>query len=78
MNKLAKAIYVDNSLVNRWVNEKRIPPLSSPYLEKIADFLSTCIVSTYQNRLLEEMFSQLEINDKLRPMNNKEKIHQLF
>lgn len=78
MNKLAKAIHVDSSLVNRWVNEKRIPPHGSFYIEKISDYLANCIVNIYQIELLEKMFSQLEVSDKLIDMSNAEKIRELL
>lgn len=78
MNKLAKAIHVDNSLVNRWVNEKRLPPQGSSYIERIADYLATCMVDTYDIQLVEEIFSQLEVNDKLTDISNTEKIRRLL
>lgn len=39
MSRLAKSIHVDNSLVNRWVHEERIPPYGSSYIEKIAEYV---------------------------------------
>lgn len=78
MNKLAKAIHVDSSLVNRWVNEKRLPPQGSSYIDKIADYLATCMVNTYDIQLMEEMFSQLEVNDKPLDISSTEKIRKLL
>lgn len=48
MSRLAKSLTVDTSLVNRWIHDKRIPPLNSNYIENITDILSKNILTNYQ------------------------------
>lgn len=56
MNRLAKSINVDNSLVNRWVHGERIPPYGSSYIENIAEYLSRNVRNGYQIKDLNELF----------------------
>lgn len=56
MNRLAKSINVDNSLVNRWVHGERIPPYGSSYIENIAEYLSKNVRNAYQIKNLNELF----------------------
>ena len=56
MNRLAKSINVDNSLVNRWVHGERIPPYGSSYIENIAGYLSKNVHYAYQIKNLNELF----------------------
>lgn len=58
MNRLAKSINVDNSLVNRWVHGERIPPYGSSYIENIAEYLSKNVRNAYQIKNLNELFSE--------------------
>lgn len=54
-SKLAKAINIDPSLVNKWVNQKRIPPVHSNYINEIANYLSRNIVLPAQERKLKDI-----------------------
>lgn len=58
-NRLAKAINVDPSLVNRWLHEKRIPNYHTNYIESISDFLSNSILNTIQAQRLNETISSI-------------------
>jgi len=55
-SQLSKAINVDNSLVNRWINDKRIPSSQSPHIENICNFLSKNICSNIQIQRIEELY----------------------
>jgi len=65
MNRLSKAINVDNSLVNRWIHGERIPPYGTSYIDNIADYLSKNVHNTFQiNRLNEALQNECKyIND---------------
>jgi transcriptional regulator with XRE-family HTH domain len=54
-SRLAKAINVDSSLVNRWINGKRIPSYHTDYIEKIADYLYKNIHNTFQEQLIHTL-----------------------
>jgi hypothetical protein len=54
--RLSKAINVDSSLVNRWVNEKRTPAYNTNYIEKISEYLSGCVLNTFQEQYINELF----------------------
>jgi len=77
MNRLSKAINVDNSLVNRWIHGERIPPYGTSYIENIADYLSKNVHNTFQiNRLNEALQSDCKCsNDE---DNIEEKIKKLL
>ncbi len=68
--KLSKIINVDNSLVNRWVNEKRIPSYNTNYVDKISEYLSGCILNSFQMQYIDALFlkvcgeSKVEISPK--------------
>lgn len=55
MNRLSKAINVDNSLVNRWIHGKRIPMYDTPYIEDIAEYLSKNVFNSFQIQRLNEL-----------------------
>lgn len=55
-NRLAKAINVDSSLVNRWVNGKRIPGYGSTYIPSIAEYFAKNIINSMQIQRLDELF----------------------
>lgn len=78
MSHLAKAINVDNSLVSRWVHEKRIPSYAASYLDNIAEYLSRKILNTYQIKLLDELYYDLIEHDNVREITNSEKIRALL
>lgn len=65
MNRLSKAINVDNSLVNRWIHGERIPPYGTSHIDNIADYLSKNVHNTFQiNRLNEALQNDCKcIND---------------
>lgn len=54
-SRLAKAINVDSSLVNRWINGKRIPSYHADYIETIADYLCKNIHNTFQEQLINNL-----------------------
>ncbi len=73
MNRLSKAINVDSSLVNRWIHGKRIPPLSTSYIDNISEYLSKYVLNSFQLKQLDDVF--LKVCDNCRePLGNKEKI----
>jgi len=73
-NRLAKAINVDGSLVNRWVNGKRIPSYNSMYIEDIAVFLAQNVKNSLQIKCIDKIFGEVSgtceasvsIEDKIR------------
>ncbi len=75
MSRLSKAINVDNSLVNRWINEKRIPACDTRYIENIAEFLEKNIYNSYQINSINELYlsyhnsqDTLSMVDKIKKM----------
>lgn len=70
MSQLAKAINVDSSLVNRWVNGKRIP--SSAYIGDITDYLARNTLSPLQQKLVNEIFLSLGIDTNEEKRSNEE------
>lgn len=60
MSQLAKAINVDSSLVNRWVNGKRLP--SAAYIGDIVEYLAKNAVTPLQDKLINEIFLHFENN----------------
>ncbi|MDF2986052.1 MAG: helix-turn-helix transcriptional regulator [Eubacterium sp.] len=48
INRLAKAINVDNSLVNRWIHGKRVPSYNTLYIDRISEYLSKNVHNTIQ------------------------------
>lgn len=75
--KLSKVINVDNSLVNRWVNEKRTPAYNTDYIEKISEYLSGCILNSFQIQYLDELFLKL-CGDCNIEIGTKEKIKKIL
>lgn len=59
INRLSKAINVDSTLVNRWVNEKRIPPYNTNYIDNISEYLSKTINNSFQINHLNELFVEV-------------------
>lgn len=77
MVRLAKVINVDSSLVNRWVNNKRIPSYRSDYIEKISDYLSECVYNSYQSYKIDNVY-QIVFGRPVQGMNTKDKIKQIL
>ncbi len=75
--KLSKVINVDNSLVNRWVNEKRIPAYNTDYIEKISEYTSSCILNSFQIQYLDELFLKV-CGDSKTEISPKEKIKRIL
>lgn len=73
MSQLAKAINVDNSLVNHWVHERRFP--STLYITGITDFLSKKISNSLQIKVIDELFYRMMTGDKVSDVSNEEKIN---
>jgi len=59
MNQLSKAINVDNSLVNRWIHDKRVPMYNTPYIERISGYLSKNVNNTFQMQHLNKIFMDI-------------------
>lgn len=72
INRLSKAINVDSSLVNRWINGKRIPPYNTFYIESISEYLSKNVQNTFQMQHLNELL--LTVNEDNESADLKEKI----
>lgn len=74
INRMAKAINVDASLANRWVNGKRVPTYNSTYIEDIVEFLAQNVKNSWQVESIDNLFlkvhgtrdNSLSIKDKLR------------
>lgn len=75
--KLSKAINVDNSLVNRWANEKRTPSYNTNYIENISEYLTNCILNSFQEQHLNELFLKVCGDNKIE-MTMKEKIKKIL
>jgi len=83
MNQLSKAINVDNSLVNRWIHEKRVPLYNTPYIERISEYLSKNVTNTFQIQHLNKLFMDIcekdSSEDHTKPEYNiKEKIKKML
>lgn len=78
MSHLAKAINVDNSLISRWVHEKRLPSYVASYIDNIAEYLSRKILNTYQIKLLDELYFDLIEHDNIREITYREKMRALL
>lgn len=74
MNRLSKAINVDNSLVNRWVHGKRVPAYNTAYIENISEYLSKSFHNNIQIKSLDDLLykvcdnnpSAVSIKDKVK------------
>ncbi len=58
MSRLAKALNVDTSLVNRWIHGKRVPPYNSTYIENISSFLTKQVHNDIQKKQLEDFINK--------------------
>lgn len=59
INRLAKAINVDNSLVNRWIHGKRVPSYNTLYIERISEYLSKNIHNSIQLEQLNNILLEV-------------------
>lgn len=75
--RLSKVIDVDSSLVNRWVNEKRIPPYNSNYIEKMANYFLSCVLNPYQVQHLDRLFFDV-CGESKEELNTKDKITNIL
>lgn len=73
INRLSKAINVDNSLVSRWIHESRIPGYNTHYIENISEYLSRNVYNTFQEERLNLFFLSVHGDYELEG-NIKEKI----
>ncbi len=71
--RLARVLNVDSSLVNRWINDRRVPPYNSDYIERISEYLSLNIQSTFQDQRLSELFLEV-FSDNASEQSKKELI----
>ncbi|PHV69749.1 hypothetical protein CS063_14235 [Sporanaerobium hydrogeniformans] len=60
INRLSRAITIDNSLVNRWVNGKRIPPYNTLYIEQISEYICKHIKNSFQEKQIDELFFTMD------------------
>ena len=51
-SKLAKSIAVDPSLVSKWVHDRRVPPIDSPYISQIAEYFLKISSPEYPQAML--------------------------
>lgn len=58
MSRLARALNVDTSLVNRWIHGKRIPPYHSAYIDNITNFLTKHIYNDSQKKQIDEFIKK--------------------
>ena len=58
-NRLSKAINVDSSLVNRWINGKRIPSYQTSYIGQISEFMAKNIYNTYQQQKISDLITEV-------------------
>lgn len=77
MVRLARAINVDSSLVNRWVNNKRIPSYRTDYIEKISEYLSGCVYNSYQSSKIDDVY-KIVFGRTIQDMNTKDKINNIL
>ncbi len=77
MNRLAKALNVDSSLVNRWVHEVRVPSYNTLYIENIAEYLSRYTMNTVQLERIEELYRHYSFN-LVHDISVKEKIKKML
>lgn len=77
INRLAKAINVDNSLANRWVNGKRVPTYNSLYIEDITNFLADNIKNSIQINSINTLFLEM-FGDNAQADTPKEKIKKIL
>jgi hypothetical protein len=75
--KLSRVINVDDSLVNRWVNEKRTPSYNTDYIEKISEYISGCILNSFQEQHLDELFFKV-CGDSIIQITPEEKIKKIL
>lgn len=76
-NRLSKAINVDSSLVNRWVNGKRVPGYSSLHIQSIAEYFAKNILNSLQVQRLNELFLRVCGNHEFTG-DQKEKITKIL
>jgi hypothetical protein len=76
-NRLSKTINVDSSLVNRWVNERRIPAYDSIYIEKISEYFAKNIHNSFQIQRLNELYLKI-CGNKETAESPKEKIAKML
>lgn len=78
MSQLAKSINVDNSLVSRWVNEKRIPTSGNFYVERIAEYLSDNLFDPIHINLIDNLCNDFYNKDSVVEISNKDKIRKIL
>lgn len=80
ISRLSKAINVDTSLVNRWVNDNRIPSYNTTYIESISEYLSRNIHNSHQIQCIIDIISKyINVeNDQLSDENIQELIRMFL
>lgn len=77
ISRLAKAINVDSSLVNRWVNGRRIPSYKTNYVYNISDYLAGKVQNSFQTKYIDEFYCRI-CNDRKIEDDMKEKIKKIL
>lgn len=77
ISRLAKAINVDSSLVNRWVNGKRIPSYKTNYIYNISDYLAGNVQNSFQEKYISDFYCRI-CNDSKIEDDMKEKIKKIL
>lgn len=77
INRLAKAINVDSSLVNRWVNGKRMPSYKTTYIYNIAEYLSKNIQNSFQMQHISDFYYNI-CGDSVTEVTIEEKIKKIL
>lgn len=59
-SSLARVLNVDVSLVNRWLNDKRVPSYRSHYIVHISEYISASILNSFQEKKLNDLLKSLD------------------
>ncbi|QAT39831.1 helix-turn-helix transcriptional regulator [Clostridium sp. JN-9] len=77
ISRLAKAINVDSSLVNRWVNGKRVPSYKTNYINNISDYLSGNVQNSFQKKYINDFYYRI-FNDNIIEDDMEERIKKIL
>lgn len=79
ISRLSKAINVDTSLVNRWVNNKRVPSYNTPYIDDITEYLSRNIQNSHQVQYIKDIVGKyIQVDSSQQLYENMHEVIQLF
>lgn len=63
-SRLAKGINIDPSLVNRWIHGGRVPAYNSNYIDLIANYISSYIINSFQEKFIQDTLNQIYYGKK--------------